>query len=140
MNAMRQISIFFYSAMGLFGLILASIGLTGVTAFAVTQRSKEIGIRMALGAQKAQVLRLVMREGAALMIVGSVFGLCGAVLMGRALSATFFGFARVFNESSKDPRLIIGVPLLLAALVMVSCYLPARRAVQIDPLRALREE
>jgi predicted permease len=140
MSSLRRMSMVFYSTMGMFGLILASVGLAGVTAFAVTQRRKEIGIRMALGAQKLQVLRLVLREGATLIIVGSVLGLGGAMLMGHALSATFYGFARVFSASARDPRLIIGVPLLLAALALVACYLPARRATQIDPLKTLREE
>jgi predicted permease len=139
-KSLRQVSIFIYATMGLFGLILASVGLAGVTAFAVTQRRKEIGIRMALGAQKSQVIRLLLREGAALMVIGSALGLCGASLVGRALSATLYGFARAFNASARDPRLIVGVPLLLTGLVMLSCFLPARKATQIDPLQALREE
>jgi len=95
---------------------------------------------MALGAQKSQVLQLVLREGATLMVIGSVLGLCGATVVGRVLSATLFGFARAFSASARDPRLIVGVPLLLASLAMVACYLPARRATQIDPLKTLREE
>jgi macrolide transport system ATP-binding/permease protein len=140
MSTLRHISLFFYSAMGLFGLILASVGLAGITAFAVTQRRKEIGIRIALGAKKSQVLRLVMREGGTMMILGSILGLCGARLMGQALSAAFAGFKQVFDAGGRDPRLLIGVPLLLAAMAMVACYLPARRATRINPLQSLREE
>lgn len=139
-NASLRIGTVFYGGMGIFGLILASIGLAGVTAYSVAQRRKEIGIRMALGARKSQVLRLVLREGSALVIIGSALGFGIAWMMARSLSAVLNAFAQVFQTATDDPRLIIGAPLLLAGLAMLACYLPARRSAKIDPLIALREE
>jgi len=129
-----------YGGIGLFGLILAAIGLAGVTAYAVARRRKEIGIRMALGAQKSQVLALVLREGAALVAAGSVLGFLGTVVLVRLLSALTSVFTSAFNVSTDDPRLVLGAPLLLAALAMIACYIPARRSTKIDPLVALRQE
>jgi predicted permease len=140
MNAYIRLGSVFYGGMGVFGLILASVGLAGVTAYAVTQRRKEIGIRMALGARKGQVLRLVMREGAALVLIGSVLGFGGSVVLARAMSSILSVFAQIFQNKTNDMRLILGAPLLLAGLAMIACYLPARRSTQIDPLKALREE
>lgn len=139
-NAALRIGTVFYGGMGVFGLILASIGLAGVTAYSVAQRRKEIGIRMALGAGKGQVLRLVLREGSALVVIGSVLGFLFAWMLARSLSAILNVFAQVFQTAANDPRLIIGAPLLLAGLAMLACYLPARKSTQIDPLIALREE
>jgi putative ABC transport system permease protein len=140
MNSIIAVSYVFYSGVGLFGLILACIGLAGVTAYAVAQRHKEIGIRMALGARSGQVLRLVLREGAALVAAGSVAGFVGAFFISRALSALTAELAQAFGATSRDPLLLIGAPLLLASLAMLACYLPARRATRIDPLAALRQE
>jgi predicted permease len=126
-----------YGLMGLFGLVLASVGLAGVTAYSVAKRGHEIGIRMALGAQKRDVLALVMKEGAALVLVGTVAGLACAWAGIRAVSAAFFTVASV---RSSDPVLLVGAPLLLAGLALVACYLPARRSTRIDPAVALRQE
>jgi macrolide transport system ATP-binding/permease protein len=129
-----------YGGIGVFGLVLAAIGLAGVTAYAVAQRRKEIGIRMALGARKGQVLRLVLREGAAVVAAGTVLGFLGAIAMVKILSSLTSVFVSAFNVATNDLRLVIGAPLLLAALAMLACYIPARRSAQIDPLKALREE
>jgi predicted permease len=129
-----------FVGIGVFGLVLASIGLAGVTAYAVARRRKEIGIRMALGARKVQVLGLVLREGAALVIVGTALGFLGAIGLVKMLSALTSIFSDAFNVSTNDPLLVIGAPVLLAALAMLACYIPARRSAKIDPLRALREE
>jgi putative ABC transport system permease protein len=129
-----------YGGMGLFGIVLAGIGLAGVTAYAVARRRKEIGIRMALGARKAQVLRLVLREGAALVMVGTALGFLGAVAIVKMLSSLTSIFADSFNVAVNDPRLLAGAPLLLAALAMLACYIPARRSAKIDPMKALRDE
>jgi predicted permease len=129
-----------YGGIGVFGLILAAIGLAGVTAYAVARRRKEIGIRVAMGARKAQVLRLVMREGAALVTVGTVVGFLGAMAMAKILSALTSIFAESLNVGTNDPRLLIGAPLVLAGLAMLACYVPARRSIKIDPLIALRQE
>jgi ABC-type antimicrobial peptide transport system permease subunit len=127
-----------YGGFGLFGLILASVGLAGVTAYSVAQRRQEIGIRMALGARPGQVLRLVMKEGATLVMVGSVLGFLGAWAIGRLLSGLSPEMAETL--SAKQPLLMIGAPLLLAALAMLACYFPARKSTTIDPLTALRQE
>jgi macrolide transport system ATP-binding/permease protein len=140
MNTLIQMGSFFYGGIGVFGLVLASIGLAGVTAYAVARRTKEIGIRMALGASPGQVLRLVMREGIALVIVGTALGFIGAVLVSRALASMTAELARAFGASAGDPLLLVGAPLLLGSLAILACYLPARRATRIDPLAALRQE
>lgn len=129
-----------YGGIGVFGLVLAAIGLAGVTAYAVARRRKEIGIRVALGARKAQVLGLVMREGVALVTVGTVVGFLGAVTMAKILSALTSIFAQALNIGTNDPRLLIGAPLLLAGLAMIACYVPARKSIKVDPLIALRQE
>ncbi len=122
---------------GLFGLILASIGLAGMTAYSVAQRSREIGIRIALGAQRADILSLVMKEGAVLVAVGSVLGLAGAWAGTRLLSGLISAIGR---SATFEPALLIGAPLLLAALALVACYVPARKSLRVDPVEALRQE
>lgn len=129
-----------YGGIGAFGLVLAAIGLAGVTAYSVARRRKEIGIRMALGARKSQVLGLVLREGGALVLAGCVLGLLAAMAVSRVLAALLSMFGPSFLAGARDPRLIIGAPVLLAALAMAACYIPARKSTQIDPLIALREE
>lgn len=129
-----------YTVVGLFALILACVGLAGVSAQAVVRRRKEIGIRMALGAQRRQVLRLVMKEGAAMALIGSALGLAGATGLTRVVASVSAPFAQAVALSVTDPLRILGAPLLLIALAAVACYLPARRSATIDPLRALREE
>jgi predicted permease len=126
-----------YGLIGAFGLILASVGLAGVTAYAVSQRGREIGIRVALGAQKSDVLTLVMTEGVVLVTVGTVVGLAAAWAGIRVLSGLFFTVASV---ESSDPLLLIGAPLLLASLALLACYLPARKSMHVDPAVALRQE
>lgn len=129
-----------YGGIGIFGLVLAAIGLAGVTAYAVAQRRKEIAIRTALGASKAQVVRLVLREGTALVVAGTVLGFLGAIALARVVSSLASMFVDVLRFGTSDPLLLLGAPLLLAAVAMLACYLPARRSAQVDPLQALREE
>jgi putative ABC transport system permease protein len=136
MSALKAAS-WTYGLIGVFGLILASVGLAGVTAYSVTQRGHEIGIRLALGAQKRDVLGLVMKEGAVLVTVGALIGLTFAWAGMRALAGMFFSVASVQGE---DPALLVGAPLLLAGLALVACYVPARRSTRIDPMVALRQE
>jgi len=138
-NALSRLDTILYAAIGGFGLILAAIGLAGVTAYSVARRRKEIGIRMALGARRGQVLRLVMREGGTMVLAGSVLGLLGAFAAFRALAASNI-FGPSVSANSHDPRLVFGAPLLLAGLAMLACYIPARRSTKIDPLIALRQE
>lgn len=135
-----RLNTWIYGLIGTFGLILAAIGLAGVTSYSVARRRKEIGIRMALGARKMQVLHLVMREGGGLVIAGTVLGFLGAVAAARVITASSSMFGPSFVAGMHDPRLLFGAPLLLAGLAMLACYVPARRSTKIDPLRALREE
>jgi predicted permease len=129
-----------YGGIGVFGLVLAAIGLAGVTAYSVAQRRKEIAIRTALGASRARVLRLVLREGAALVGVGTVLGFLGAIAIAKMLSSLTNIFVEALSVGTDDLRLLVGAPLLLAAVAMLACYVSARRSAQIDPLQALREE
>jgi ABC-type antimicrobial peptide transport system permease subunit len=129
-----------YACIGIFGLILASVGLAGVTAYSVARRGREIGIRMALGARRVDVLGLVMREGAALILIGTAFGMAGAWAGMRGLSGIMAEVARVAGSSTADPVLLLGAPMLLAALAMAACYLPARKSMRIDPAITLRQE
>jgi predicted permease len=129
-----------FGGIGVFGLLLAAIGLAGVTAYAVARRRKEIGIRVALGANQSQVLRLVLREGTALVSIGTALGFLGALALVKTLSSLTSIFVDAFHVATNDPRLLLGAPLLLGALAMTACYLPARRSSKVDPLLALRSE
>ena len=123
--------------LGVFGslaLALASVGLYGVMAYSVTRRRKEIGIRMALGASRAAVLRVFLRDGMALVCYGILAGLAVCLLIGRALSRTLFGL------SAADPMSLVAASLVLILVAMAACYLPARSATKIDPLVALRDQ
>jgi hypothetical protein len=140
LNAFVEWSSSIYVVLGLFSLLLACIGLGGVTAYAVAQRRKEIGIRMALGAPGGQVRRLVLREGIALIGVGTLLGIVGAAAIARGAASVTAKLASIFQTPASDPRLVVGAPLLLAGLALLACYIPARRATRIDPVSALREE
>jgi predicted permease len=138
--AARRFAMILLGAFAVLALGLAAIGIYGVIAYVVGQRTQEIGIRMALGARKAQVLGLVLRESATLIAVGTVIGFLGAVALAKALSAITTAFSDAFTVGVDDPRLLIGAPLLLAVLALLACYIPARRAAKIDPIQALRQE
>ncbi len=131
-----------YGGIGGFGLILSAIGLAGVTAYRLVARSagEKSEFEWLLGANKGQVLRLVMREAVALIVVGTALGFAGAVLVSKALEAATSVVADALAMGTNDPRLLVGAPALLAALALVACYVPARAAVRIDPLKALRTE
>ncbi|MCL4402401.1 MAG: FtsX-like permease family protein, partial [Acidobacteria bacterium] len=129
-----------YACVGLFGLILSAVGLAGVTAYSVTRRRREIGIRVALGAQRTGVLRLVMTEGLVLVTAGTVIGFAIAWAGMRVLSAFMSMVARTAGTSYSDPVLLLGAPLLLAVLALLACYVPARKSLRIDPAVALRQE
>jgi len=134
-----KVALWTYGFIGIFGLILASVGLAGVTAYSVSQRRREIGIRVALGARGCNVLGLVMKEGAVLIAVGTIIGLAAARAGIRAMSAALAQIAKTAGTSASDPLLLIGAPLLLAFLALVACYVPARKSMRIDPAVALRE-
>jgi predicted permease len=123
--------------LGLFGalaLVLAMVGLYGVMSYAVTQRTHEIGIRMALGARSRDVRRLVLKQGLGLTLLGVVIGLAGALSLTRVLK-TF-----LFQVSATDPLTLAVVSLLLILIALLACLLPVRRAMAVDPMVALRYE
>ena len=129
------------AGLSLFGLVLATIGLTGVTSYAVARRRSEIGIRMALGAERPHVLWLVLREGTFLVVTGAVLGAAGALAVSHALSALDPGLAQVLGTYVGDHQvLLVGAPMLLVAAAMLACTVPAWRAVRIDPASTLRAE
>ena len=115
-------------------LFLASVGVYGVTACAVAQRTREIGVRVALGAQAGDVIRLVLRQGAGLVATGLAAGTAGAYFVADLLAANLYGVA------PHDAATFLLVPLILAAAALAACYLPSRRATKIDPIIALRSE
>lgn len=135
----RMIS-YIYGGMGAYGLLLAAIGLAGVTAQAVVRRTKEIGIRMALGARSGNILQLVMREGLVLTLIGSAIGVAGALVLAKSLASLFSALSEMTKTTMTDPLIIIGGPMLLVALTLAACFLPAVRSIRIDPVRAIREE
>ncbi|HST23586.1 MAG TPA: FtsX-like permease family protein, partial [Blastocatellia bacterium] len=123
-----------YGSFAVLGLGLAVVGIYGVMAFAVSQRTHEIGLRMALGASRVQVFSLFLREGAILALIGSAFGLAGAYLVGRAMQATLYGVGAL------DAVAFIGVAVVLLVAALLACFFPARRASKVDPMIALRYE
>src|SRR5262249_2355019 len=123
--------------LGVFGtlaLVLAAIGIFGVMSYAVAQRTREIGIRMALGAQPSDVVELVTREGMLPALMGVVIGLGGAFVLTRFIATMLFGIQRT------DPLTFAGMALLLITVALAACYVPARRAARVDPIVALRNE
>ena len=129
-----------YAVVGLFALVLASVGLAGVTAHAAMRRRKEIGIRMALGARSAQVLGLVMRESAIMTALGACIGVALASGLVRLLMAIDSQLGQAIVLSTNDPMRLLAGPAILLAVTAVACYLPARRSAHLNPLVALREE
>jgi predicted permease len=122
---------------GLFALtalLLAGLGIYGVISYLVSERTHEIGIRLALGADKRSILRMVLRQGLGLAIAGAVVGLVGAVIVSHLMSGLLYGVRPI------DPLTFVGVAFLLMGVAVLACYIPARRAIRVDPLVALRHE
>jgi putative ABC transport system permease protein len=123
-----------FVAFAALALLLGIIGIYGVLSFLVSQRTREIGVRIALGAQRADVLYLVMKEGARFSFAGIAVGLTGAFLVTRLMSSELYGV------SPLDPLTYLGVALVMAAVTLLACYVPTRRAMRVDPMVALRYE
>jgi putative ABC transport system permease protein len=119
-------------SLGVIGLLLAAIGIYGATAYAVTSRTREIGIRIALGAQRQSVVRMVLRQGMALTLTGAAIGLALAAGAGRLLGSLLFGV------NAADPITFAGSAVLFVAIGLAACFVPARRATEIDAMQALR--
>jgi putative ABC transport system permease protein len=121
-------------AFGVLALMLAAVGVYGVMALVVTERTQEMGIRLALGAEPLKVLALVVRQGAALAGAGIVVGVA------VSLGLTPFMAGQLYGIGATDPATLAGVPVLLAVVALIACIVPARRAMRVDPVTALRYE
>jgi predicted permease len=119
---------------GLLGLVMAAIGMYGVMAYSVSQRTREIGIRMAIGAATGDVVKLVMRQGLTLVLIGAGIGLAGAFAVSRVIAGVLYG------SGANDPVTFVAVPLMLIGVAVLATWMPARRAAATDPLAALRQE
>ena len=120
--------------LGLLALILTAIGVYGVVTYSVTQRTRELGIRMALGAQRNAVFKLVLRKGLILVAWGSALGLLACYWLARLVSNQLYGI------SPNDPATLLSVAVILVGVALLASYIPARRATKVDPLVALRYE
>jgi putative ABC transport system permease protein len=132
--SVRQLNVMLLTIFALVALTLAAVGIYGVMAYTVTQRTKEIGVRMALGATAGEVRSLMLRQGIALVAVGVAAGALGAYFLGGLLRSLLFGVA------ATDPGTYAAVTAVLAAVALLATYVPARRATRVDPMVALRYE
>jgi putative ABC transport system permease protein len=132
--AIDRFSVVLFASFGLLGLVLAAVGIYGVMAYAVSQRTHEFGVRMALGAQRSRVINMVLKEGTILAVSGTVLGLGGAYLVGRAMQSTLYGVGAF------DVRAFSAVSFLLLVAALLACLFPAWRASRVEPLEALRYE
>ena len=130
----QRFTMYVIGAFGLLALVLASIGMYGVISYSTLQRTQEIGIRLALGAQRRSVMAMVLAHGGRLAALGIALGLVCALALSRTLVSFLYGV------QPADPATFVAVALLLCAVALLACYLPARRAMRVDPTVALRYE
>ncbi|HEX4716816.1 MAG TPA: FtsX-like permease family protein, partial [Ktedonobacteraceae bacterium] len=133
-GSLRRFDISLLGTFSGLALVLAAIGVYAVMAYSVSQRTQEIGIRIALGARSQDVLHMILKQGARFAIVGSLLGVVAALLLRKIMASLLYGL------SPNDPVILSLVPLLIVLVVLLACYLPARRATRVDPIIALRCE
>jgi putative ABC transport system permease protein len=133
-TSQKRFSMYLLGIFAAVALLLAAVGIYGVMSYAVTQRTHEVGIRMALGAQQKDVLALVVRQGMLMALIGVVIGLAGAFLATQVMGSLLFGIG------THDPLTFVGIALLLGAVALIASFIPARRATKVDPMIALRYE
>ena len=133
-GAPRRFNLLLMAVFAVIAIVLAAVGIYGVMAYTVASRTNEVGIRMALGAKKQEILGLFLRQSLWMIIVGEMLGLAGAFALNRVMATMVFGI------DTTDPTTYIGVCVLWTAVGLLASYLPARRATCIDPLAALRHE
>jgi ABC-type antimicrobial peptide transport system, permease component len=130
----RKFNVILIGFFGITALLLATAGVFGVMAYSVSRRTREFGVRVALGATSADVLRMVLGQGIRTILIGVAIGIVGSLALTRAVSSQLFGV------TATDPVTFAGVTLLLIAVAVLACYIPARRATKVDPMVALRYE
>ena len=134
MTAPRRIYMWLLTAMGALGLLLSALGVYAVMAFAVVRRTREIGVRMALGATRGNIARMILGRGARLVFGGMVLGVAAAWIFSHYLESL------LYQVKTGDVRTFVGVLLTLGAVAGIACYIPARRATRVNPMEALRYE
>jgi ABC-type antimicrobial peptide transport system permease subunit len=130
--AQRRFQTSLLTGFSVVALLMAAVGIYGLIQYSVATRTREIGLRIAIGAQAGDIFRMIIGEGLTLSLIGLAFGLVGALWFGRAASSLLYGV------TATDPLTFTAVSLLLTAVATAACYFPARRAMRVDPIRALR--
>jgi putative ABC transport system permease protein len=130
----RRFSLEMVALFAMTALLLAGLGIYGTISYLVSERTHEIGVRLALGAQRGKILEMVLRQGLGLVIGGAAVGLVGALIASHLMAGLLYGVRPT------DPITFVGVTLVLTIVALVACYIPARRAMRVDPLVALRHE